>query len=404
MSNSATDRSLELIEVPSGPSAVTAIWDRLSAALVGDAAIAPIPQESSALPPAVVSAIRDAVDPGRPVPMDTAVVISTSGSTGNPRGVMLTASALTSMTSHVNALAGGDPTWILAIPPTSIGGLNVVVRAKATGRLPVAVSSVGGAERFTDHAFAEAVETAESFDRPIAVSLVPTQLPRLLATDSGRKALARCSLILVGGAALAPQAARDCDEAGITVTTTYGMTETSGGCVLNGVPLPGVDFNVDENDQRISLSGPMLAQGYRDGANEAFGRGWLRTNDRGRWINGTLQVIGRLDDVVSIQGVNVDLLAIEDRLTDHPEIHNVIIVPTFDANHDVRIAMIYTGDEIDPKDVSARITPGLGSIAVPTSFHRVTEFATTASGKVDRRATTQAVGLEPAETDDEDLV
>ena len=123
--------------------------------------------------------------------MDTAVVISTSGSTGNPRGVMLTASALTSMTSHVNALAGGDPTWILAIPPTSIGGLNVVVRAKATGRLPVAVSSVGGAERFTDHAFAEAVETAESFDRPIAVSLVPTQLPRLLATDSGRKALAR---------------------------------------------------------------------------------------------------------------------------------------------------------------------------------------------------------------------
>ena len=390
--------------MPSGPAAVTAIWARLSAALAGDAAIAPIPQESSALPTAVVSAIRDAVDPDRPVPMDTAVVMSTSGSTGNPRGVMLTASALTSMTSHVNARAGGDPTWILAIPPTSIGGLNVLVRAHATGRSPVAVSSVGGAERFTDHAFAEAVDTAESFNRPIAVSLVPTQLPRLLATDSGRRALARCSLILVGGAALAPQAARDCDDAGIAVTTTYGMTETSGGCVLNGIPLPGVDVNVNDHDQRVSLSGPMLAQGYRDGANEAFAHGWLRTNDRGRWMDGTLQVIGRLDDIVSIQGVNVDLLAIEDRLTDHPGVDSVIVVPTFDANHDVRIAMIYIGDEIDSEDIRARITPGLGSIAVPTSIHRVTEFATTASGKVDRRATSSAVGLELAETDDEDLV
>lgn len=351
-----------------------------------------------------MSAIRDAVDPAHPVTADTAVVMSTSGSTGNPRGVMLTASALTSMTSHVNALAGGEPTWILAIPPTSIGGLNVLVRAQETGRVPVAVSSVGGAERFTDHAFADAMKTAELHDRPIAVSLVPAQLPRLLATDLGRRALARCALILVGGAALAPQAARDCDEAGITVTTTYGMTETSGGCVLNGVPLPGVEVNVDEHDQRISLSGPMLAQGYRDGVNEAFDHGCLRTSDRGRWIDGTLQVIGRLDDIVSIQGVNVDLLAIEDRLTDHREMQSVIIVPTFDVNHDVRITMIYTGAEIDPEDVRERITPSLGSIAVPTSLHRVAEFATTASGKVDRRATARALGLELAETDNEDLV
>jgi O-succinylbenzoic acid--CoA ligase len=404
MSNSDTARTLKLIEVPTGPAAIDALWSRLDAALAGELTIAPIPEESPSLPGPVVAAMRRAVRPDDPVPGHIAVVVSTSGSTGNPRGVMLTASALTSTTQQINSRAGGDPTWILAIPPTSIGGLNVMIRAHATGRQPIAVSSVGGAERFTDEAFAKAVDAATATNRPIAVSLVPTQLPRLLSSAAGRTALAECSLILVGGAALAPQAARDCQAAGIVVTTTYGMTETSGGCVLNGVPLDGVEIRVDESDQRIWITGPMLAQGYRDGADAIFDGRWLRTNDRGRWSDGVLQVIGRLDDIVSIQGVNVDLVAVEDRLNDHPATTAAIAVPVVDdETHDQRIAMIYVGEAIDRNELRDWIAPILGSIATPSSIHQVDGFISTVSGKVDRRATASQLGLTVDEPDNEEL-
>lgn len=386
-------RMLSVIDVPAGPSSIDELWDPIDDALSGRASIALVPRESLLSPLAMTESIRTAVDPDRPVDADTAVVLSTSGSTGQPRGVCLSAAALTAFTAHINALAGDDPTWVLAIPPTSIGGLNVLIRARAAGSRPIAVSSVGGADRFTDIAFAEAVDTAADTGRPVAVSLVPTQLPRLLETSLGRRALADCSLILVGGAALTPQAASDCEAAGISITTTYGMTETSGGCVLGGVSLPGVDVRLDEADGRIFISGPMLAQGYRDGSNEAFAGGWLRTQDRGRWVDGRLQVLGRLDDVVLINGVNVDLVAIEDRASDHPAIDSAIAVAVVEDT-DARIHLVYIGDSIDLTQARDWIARTLGSPARPSEIHRVESFETTTSGKVDRRRTASLLHLE----------
>lgn len=389
-------RALTVIDVPAGPSSIEAIWDVIDDALRGGPAIALVPQVSSLTPLAMTEAIRAGVAPDRPVDPQTAIVLSTSGSTGQPRGVCLSASALTAFTGNVNELAGGDPTWVLAIPPTSVGGLNVMIRARATGRRPIAVASVGGADRFTDQVFAAAVDQAASMGRPVAVSLVPAQLPRLLETSVGRRALAACSLILVGGAALTPQAARDCASAGISITTTYGMTETSGGCVLNGSPLPGVEIRLDDTDGRIFLSGPMLAGGYRDGANEAFADGWLRTQDRGRWVDGRLQVLGRLDEVVLINGVNVDLVAIEDRASDHPSIEAAIAVVIADDDG-ARVHLIYTGEAIEHADIRTWVGRTLGSPAIPAAVHRVESFELTSSGKVDRRGTAARLGLEPYE-------
>ena len=392
----ARERMLTVIDVPSGPTGIDAVWDPLGAALDGERSIALVPEPSAMTPLAMTESIRAAVEPGRPVGTDTAVVLSTSGSTGQPRGVCLGAAALTAFTDHVNEAAGGDPTWVLAIPPTSIGGLNVLIRARATGRRPIAVASVGGADRFTDAAFAEAVETASASGNPVAVSLVPVQLPRLLDSSVGRRALSSCSLILVGGAALTPHAARDCANARISITTSYGMTETSGGCVLDGAPLPGVDVRLDEPDGRIFLAGPMLAQGYRDGANESFADGWLRTQDRGRWENGRLHVLGRLDDVVMINGVNVDLVAVEDRASDHPSIESAIAVAVQEGD-DVRIHVIYIGQRVDHSSLREWIGQTLGSPAAPSTSHRVDAFALTASGKIDRRGSADELGLELAE-------
>lgn len=389
-------RLLTVIDVPSGPASIDALWDPIDDALSGGSPIALVPQASALAPLAMTETIRAALDLDRPVDANTSVVVSTSGSTGQPRGVCLGTSALTVFASHVNALAGGDPTWVLAIPPTSIGGLNVVIRARATGRRAIAVSSVGGADRFTDTAFAEAVQAAAAHGNPVAVSLVPVQLPRLLESPIGRRALADCSLVLVGGAALTPQAARDCANVGISITTTYGMTETSGGCVLDGTPLPGVQVRLDEPDGRIFLAGPMLASGYRDGSNEAFVDGWLRTQDRGRWEDGRLHVLGRLDDVVMINGVNVDLVAIEDRASDHPSIESVIAVPVVDSDT-TRIHLIYTGEVIALEELQAWIAHTLGSPAAPSAAHRVEAFVLTSTGKIDRRGTAVALDLDLAE-------
>ena len=389
----ANARALTVIDVPAGPASIDALWEPIDEALRGGPAIALVPQVSPLTPLAVTEAIRAGVQPAWPVASDTAVVLSTSGSTGQPRGVCLSAAALTAFTGIVNALAGEDPTWVLAIPPTSVGGLNVMIRARATGRRPIAVASVGGADRFTDVAFAAAVDSAVAQGQPVAVSLVPTQLPRLLETSLGRRALADCSLILVGGAALTPQAAQDCASAGISITTTYGMTETSGGCILNGSPLPGVEVRLDDTDGRIFLSGPMLASGYRDGANEAFTDGWLRTQDRGRWVDGDLQILGRLDDVVLINGVNVDLVAVEDRASDHPLISSTIAVAANDDD-EARVHLIYTGEVVELNDIADWIAETLGSPAIPTAIHQVESFNLTSSGKVDRRGTAAQLGLE----------
>lgn len=395
MSSSPANRTLQIIDVPSGPAAIDALWDPLTDALNGRAVIAPVPKDSTSAPVPLAAAIRAAVTFGEEMAPTTALVMSTSGSTGGPRAVELSAAAVTSLTAYVNALAGAPPAWVLAIPPTSIGGLNVLVRAQAAGVRPTAVASLGGAQRFTDTAFLEAVTTARDHERPIAVSLVPAQLPRLLASDTGREALHRCSLVLVGGAALAPEVAQGCAEAGIVVTPTYGMTETSGGCVFDGHPLPGVTARIADVDGRVWLHGPMLATAYRDGRNEAFVDGWLRTNDRGRWVEGRLQVIGRLDDIVTVNGVNVDVAAVEERLRSFDSMPEVVVVAVPDVHHDSTLHAICAGAAPDIDRVRAWVSAALGKAAAPSAIHEIPAFVLTASGKVDRRATAVSVGLQP---------
>ena len=402
MSTSGSPRTPRLLEVPPGPGALDVLWQPLADALAGGRPLAPIPAVSPATPQPVVDALIAAARPEEPLAPDTALVVATSGSTGNPRGVELSAAAVSALTDQVNSRAGGDPAWMLAIPATSIGGLNVLIRAQATGTPAIALDSLAGARPFTDEVFAKGVDAAGATGRPIAVSLVPAQLPRLLASELGRSALRQCTLVLVGGAALAPQAARDCAAAEVSVTTTYGMTETSGGCILDGHPLDGVHVRIgDEHgaDDRLYLSGPMLATRYRDDAADSIVDGWLRTNDRGRWSGGRLQILGRLDDVVTVRGVNVDVVAIEDRLRDHPRIQDaiVLVVPDPESDHRLHAAFL-ADDDVAESDLRAWVGDHLGKEAIPKRLKRVESFSSTATGKIDRRATARALGFDDRAT------
>ena len=140
------------------------------------------------------------------------------------------------------------------------------------------------------------------------VSLVPTQLHRMLDDRSATDALTTFSTVLVGGAAVPSSLRRRAAQAGVRVVATYGMSETCGGCVYDGVPLDGVGVVVGR-DGRIRIGGPVLFDGY-DGEPElteaVMDDGWFVTQDLGRLDDdGRLQVLGRLDEVVLSGGVNV---------------------------------------------------------------------------------------------------
>src|SRR4029079_7986416 len=226
----------------------------------------------------------------------TAVVVGTSGFTGVPKGVERSAAALRRSARASLRRVGARPgeRWLCCLPVTHVAGLAVLVRSLVGGTEPVL------AER------ADAGTVAAS--GCAHVSLVPTQLQRLLsqAGAHGPTPLASFSSVLLGGAAAPSGLLEASRDAGVPVVTTYGMTETCGGCVYDGVPLDGVRAE-GRDDGRIWISGPVLFSGYLGpgyrGGPRAPADGWFRTGDLGRLdAAGRLTVRGRADDVINTGG------------------------------------------------------------------------------------------------------
>jgi O-succinylbenzoic acid--CoA ligase len=255
---------------------------------------------------------------------DVAAVVATSGSTGEPKAALLPATALLHSARATLDRLGGPGHWTLALPPTRVAGLQIVVRSLVAGTTPVPV--VG---RFDAEAFRVATErlVATPGVRRRYTALVPTQLVRLL--DAGPAvvaALAAYDAVLVGGAGCPPALVTRARQAGVRVVTTYGMTETCGGCVYDGWPLGGVTVHVDSADEqgvgRVRIGGPVVFAGYRlrpDLTAAALVDGHHLTNDLGRLRpDGGLEILGRLDDVVISGGVNVPLQAVERAVASYP--------------------------------------------------------------------------------------
>ncbi|MDR1119158.1 MAG: AMP-binding protein, partial [Bifidobacteriaceae bacterium] len=196
-----------------------------------------------------------AVPPPARLPGGAAIAVPTSGSTGDPRWVALSASAVCASARLSAARLGGAGHWLLALPPTHIAGLNVVIRALLSGGALRAMAP----GRFTAEGFAAAAAALPPGAR--FTSLVPTQLRRLLDGGSGAlRALAGFDAVLVGGAALDLGLRERAVAAGVRVVETYGMAETCGGCVYDGVPLDDVSVRVTD-DGRIAVAGPGRATG-----------------------------------------------------------------------------------------------------------------------------------------------
>jgi o-succinylbenzoate---CoA ligase len=242
-----------------------------------------------------------------------ALVVATSGSTGEPKGVVLTHDAVAaSTTASLRRLgcAPGEP-WLGCLPTHHVAGLQTLLRSWASQASPVVHDGF-------DVAAVAAADAAH-------VSLVPTQLARLLEAGVD---LARFSTVLLGGAPAAPALLDRAREAGARLVLSYGMSETCGGCVYDGVPLDGVEAAVGP-DGRIRLRGDVRFSEYRGdpAATSAAidGEGWFVTGDLGRWVDGRLEVLGRADDVVISGGENVPLQAVATVLRSHPDVRDVAV-------------------------------------------------------------------------------
>lgn len=262
--------------------------------------------------------------PSMVVPPGVALVLRTSGSsTGRGRPVALSAPALLASVDATHRRLAGPGRWVLALPPMHVAGVQVLVRSVRAGLEPVVVPP----GPFDPDVLAAALLAAPD-DAPLYLSLVPTQLHRvLLAGGAALEALARCSAVLLGGAAAATADLEQARAAGVPVITTYGMTETSGGCVYNGLPLDGVQVQI--RDGRVRLGGPTLAHGYLDDGPQPFERTtegtWFTTSDAGEIDDaGLLQVLGRIDDVIISGGVKVHPAHVERLL--EPVAGEVIVV------------------------------------------------------------------------------
>lgn len=296
----------------------------------------------------------EAADDPRPLEIET------SGSTGTPKRVLLSRGAMRFSADATHARLGGPGQWVLNLPPTHVAGVQVLYRTIRAG---------DASRRY--------------------VSLVPTQLVRVLRDrDVGELArLARFDSVLVGGGPLDTALREEAESAGVRVVQTYGMSETCGGCVYDGIPLDGVEVRID-GDARVLLRGPMLFDGYagepaRTAA--AFEDGWLVTQDLGHWAgDGRLRIDGRADDVIISGGVKIAASAVASMVARDHAVRAVEVVGVPDEEWGERVvAVVAPRDPIDLARVRDLVEP---RVWAPRQLVVVEEIPLLANGKPDRRA------------------
>ncbi len=300
---------------------------------------------------------------GRPSEPGDALVVATSGTTGDPRGVVLTHDAVRASAEATSAMLGVDDNdvWLACLPLSHVGGLAVVTRALLTGT------------RLTVHDGFDATAVTAAAAEATLVSLVPTALRRIDASLFRR--------VLLGGAP-------PLGEPLANVISTYGMTETGSGVVYDGSPLDGVEMRVDAVGE-IYVRGPMLLRCYRDGSSPLVDGGWLPTGDLGEIDEtGRLVVSGRRSELIITGGENVWPAVVEAALAAHPAIADVAVTGEDDPEWGQRVVawIVPTTPDAPPTlaTVRAAVATQLPAFMAPKQLRYATALPRTTSGKMRR--------------------
>jgi O-succinylbenzoic acid--CoA ligase len=302
------------------------------------------------------------------------IAISTTGSSGSSKNVGISSSALLASAKASNQFLGaqlGD-VWSLLLPLTHIAGINVLVRARELGTEPIDLRNFEG-----------------EYPKVDFTSVVPTQLFRALNGDDGLlRHLQGAKAVLVGGAHLPSDLQLKAEEVGINIVTTYGMTETTGGCVYNGTPLQGVEISITP-ENRIAIKGAILANSYI-GAESLWESqcidGWFHSTDIGKIEKGKLIVEGRSDDVIISGGENISLSAVEDALHQHFPHKSFAAFSVNDSQWGAALHIAISGEgTLSQSEVSDYLVQEFGNYAKPKGFLLIPELPLIGIGKVDRK-------------------
>jgi o-succinylbenzoate---CoA ligase len=373
--------NLVALALPGGAAFVDALrrtWDAGDAAFPLDLRLPPAARHrvlAAMAPAAVVDADgeRHALGSGVPVDDGDALVVATSGTTGEPKGVVLTHAAVAASAAATTERLAIDPAndhWLACLPLAHVGGLSVVTRALHSGT-PLTVLP----------GFDAAAVTRAAGGGCTAVSLVATALARI--DPAGFR------VIVVGGA-------RPPAHLPANAVTTYGLTETGSGVVYDGRPLAGVDVRIDHRGE-IHLRGPMLLRAYRDGRNPLDPDGWLATGDLGRWLpDGRLEVEGRRGDLIVTGGENVWPEAVEAVLGRHPAVLEVAVAGRSDPEWGQRVVAFVVprpGWTVPTlADLRAAAKELLPAFAAPRELVVVAAIPRTSLGKVARATLLATLG------------
>jgi o-succinylbenzoate---CoA ligase len=321
--------------------------------------------------------IRTPAGSGTELPPGTAVVIATSGSTGEPKGVQLGAAALLHSARASLRRIGASPgdRWLCPLPTSHIAGLGILVRSLVAGTVPVVT---GRLDRSGQDLGAFGCRYT---------SLVPTQLRRLLDVGADLPAF---GAILVGGAAVPASLLAAAAAAGARVVTTYGMSETCGGCVYDGVPLDGVSVRTGA-DGRIRIAGPVLFSGYRnrpDLTAAVLDDGWFVTSDVGHLVaDGRLTVRGRADEMINTGGEKVAPAEVAAILEGCPGVREAAVFGAPDVQWGERVtaAVVPTDPAAPPRltDLQAAVRQRMPAHAAPRALILVPAMPLLPSGKPD---------------------
>ncbi len=373
------------------------------------------------------------------------VVVQTSGSTGEPKGVLIDSAALRASADATHHLLDGPGQWLLTLDTHHIAGIAVLSRSVIAGTQAITLPE---GPSFTPERFSRA--TIQLTDSNTYTSLVPTQLHRLLheietggpQAQATKPALQSYNAILVGGAATSQNDLDYARSLDIAVVTTYGMSETSGGCVYNNRPFDNVAIKLDHTN-RIHIASAVLAQGYLASVDlahrpdcvephplresdafltDSHGVRWHRTNDLGVIDphSQELTIVGRADDVILSGGLNIAPALIENALGGRFSISQICVVGVPDPEWGQKVVALYTSaaaasgpevsgpvsrisaastnstasptsgsGELPVQEIKAYVIATLGAGYMPREFIKVAQLPHTTSGKIDRRTATK---------------
>lgn len=330
--------------------------------------------------PPAVNGSMPVIDPLPEVVEDNiACIVESSGSTGIPKRIEISLPAVVHAAKAGQERLGPNGQWLLALPINFIAGQQVLIRSALSDSQPVMMNT---AMPFTPDAFFRSWQLMTAENK--YTSLVPTQLARLIQESEKDElllaALRTFRAILVGGQATPVELKNRAQDLGLKVVVSYGMTETAGGCVYDGIPLDGVRLKIAP-DSRLLISGKTMAENQDD---------WIFTNDLAELTpDGKLNILGRADRVLISGGLKISLDRAEYLGLQLPGVEQLAAVAIEDAEFGERVGVAYVGSPEVADDIVNQLAGLLGPAGKPIRVIRVDKLPVLATSKIDNRSVAQ---------------